>query len=403
MDRVLFLVKAREFGGLEIVLLDWLSSIEYSKTSVVLCCYGTDTLTAKLVATGLPVENVKLSIPDNAPFWKTLPNWLRLLFSIGSDKVVFVEGMVGDFRVTPILAGWLSNRKGVFLFEANWGRSIVSPSPNGKRKLRYGFLPALGWYRYKEIIKQRLRAKFARKTFVVSRGIKDNLVEHYGYPANRTSVLYHGVNVARFRPCVSERNEFRRANGIPDEATVIVSHGRLVPRKRVDRILKACEILLPEHQNLWLLLTAYGPLKQEIEKAVASSPARHRVRLVEFQEDASRILKASDIYVLSSDDEGFGIALIEALSTGLVCVATNGPGPTDILANGENGFLVGPTCEEVLAGLRQALDLRPEERKRLVERGRRTVESRFEISAAIRRALAAMEIPEALSSETRNT
>jgi glycosyltransferase involved in cell wall biosynthesis len=104
-------------------------------------------------------------------------------------------------------------------------------------------------------------------------------------------------------------------------------------------------------------------------------------------------LKASDIYVLSSDDEGFGIALVEALSTGLLCVATRGPGPSDIIADGQNGILVEASDEGVRLGLQRALSLGSDERVRLTERARKTVEDRFEIAQAIRSALDALGIP----------
>jgi glycosyltransferase involved in cell wall biosynthesis len=392
MEKVLFLVKAREFGGLEIVLLDWLSGIEYSKVSVTLCCYGTDALRNRLTSSGLPIDNVQLTISDAEPIWKSFPKWLRLLSSIRPDKIVILESGVGDFTLTPVVAAWLSKRMRLFYFESNWGRPI-SPSSNGARKLHFGFLPGIGLHRYKEIFRQRLRGRLADRTFVMSQAIKDNLIANYGYPAGRTSVLYHGVDTKRFHSSPAERMEFRRAHEIPEDATVVVCHGRLVLRKRVDRILKAFELLSSEYGNLWVLLTCYGPLKEEVEKIVASSAARGRVRLVGFQEDSSRVLKASDIYVLSSNDEGFGIALVEALSTGLVCVATNGPGPRDIIADGENGFLVEASDEGVLLGLRRALKLSPDERAQFARRARRTVEERFEINAAIQSALDAAEIP----------
>jgi glycosyltransferase involved in cell wall biosynthesis len=393
VERVLFVVKAKEFGGLEIVLLDWLSCIDYSKVSVILCCYGTDALSERLTASGLPVESIKLSISESEPFWRAFPKWLRLFSSIRPNKIVILEAVLSELEATPVLAAWWSNRGNVFLFEANWGRSVLTASPMLKRKLHYGFLPGIGLYRYQEIFRQRLRGWLAHHTFVVSQGIKDNLISHYGYPAGRTSVLYHGVDAGRFRPSPSDRVEFRRAHDIPEEATVVVSHGRLVSRKRVDRVLKAFDILSAEYPNLWVLLTCYGPLKAAVEHMVANIEARSRVKLVGFQSDSSRVLKASDIYVLSSNDEGFGIALVEALSTGLVCVATDGPGPKDIIANGQNGFLVEANEEGVLRGLREALCLRPDERDRLVQRARKTAEDRFEIGAAIRTALEAMEIP----------
>ncbi len=393
MERVMFVVKAREFGGLEIVLLDWLSAIEYSKVSAVLCCEGTDVLRDKLAASGLPVEIIKMTVSDGEPFWRAFSKWLWLFSSIRPHKIVILEAVLSELNVMPVFAAWWGNRRRVFLFVANWGRSVLPATSTGKRKLHYGFLPGIGLYRLKETVRQRLRGRLAHHTFVVSQGIKENLERHYGYPANRTSVLYHGVDTQRFQPSLAERLECRRVHGIPDDATVIVSHGRLVPRKRVDRILKAFEDLSAQHPNLWVLLTCYGPLQEEVQKRVAGSAARDRVKLVGFQGDASRILKSSDIYVLSSNDEGFGIALVEALSTGLVCVATNGPGPSDIIKDCENGLLVEATDEGVKLGLQRALSLRPDERDRLTQRARRTVEERFEIGLAIRSALDAMEIP----------
>jgi len=393
MERVMFVVNAREFGGLEVVLLDWLSCIDYSKVSVVLCCHGTDTLRQKLAVSGLPIEDIKLTVSENDSFLKAFPKWVGLFSSVRPNKIIFLEAVTSELNLTPVAAAWLFSRARIFLFEANWGRPVLTGSSKPKRKLHFGFLPGIGLYRHKETLRQRLRGRFAHHTFVVSRGIKDHLVAHYGYPSARTSVLYHGVDIQRFHPSSTERMDFRRLHGIPEDATVIVSHGRLVQRKHVERILKAFEVLSAQHPHLWVLLTCYGPLKEEVEKTAAGSRARDRVKLVGFQSDSSRTLKASDIYVLSSNDEGFGIALVEALSTGLLSVATSGPGPRDIITDGENGLLVEATEEGVLSGLRRALSLSPDERDRLSRRARATAEERFQIGAAIRGALEAMEIP----------
>jgi glycosyltransferase involved in cell wall biosynthesis len=393
MEKVLFLAKSREFGGLEIVLLDWLSLIDYSKVSVVVCCYGTETLKQRLAATSLPIEFIDLKIADTEPSWKTFSKWRRLFSSIAPAKTIILEAVLSEFDATPVLAARLSNAGRISLFEANWGREVQSAWPMKKRNFHYGFLPGIGLYRHKETLRQRVRGWLAHHTFVVSQGIKDNLVSHYDYPAAKTSVLYHGVDSQRFVASAAERAEFRQLQGIPADATVIVSHGRLVPRKRVDRILKAFEVLSREQTNLWLLLTCYGPLKDDIERIAAASQACPRIKLVGFQDDSSLTLKAADIYVLSSNDEGFGIALLEAMSSSLVCVATSGPGPRDIITDSQNGFLVEPSDEGILLGLRRALSLNQEAKAKLVRRARQTVVDRFEISAAIPAALQALQIP----------
>jgi glycosyltransferase involved in cell wall biosynthesis len=394
MDKILFLTKSREFGGLEVVLLDWLSQIDYAKVSVALCCYGTDALWKRLANRGFPVEIIPLTVSDSEPVWKTFPQWVRLFRTVRPSKIVFVEGNLGELGVAPIAATPRSISDGVYLFAGGGGGGGIADRGGQLRKLHFGILPGIGLHRLPESVKQRARGIRLRRIFVSSEGMRRILVEQFGYSAERTAALYHGVDTERFKASASERLKVRRACGVPDEALVIVSHGRPARIKRFDRILRAFEVLAPEYENLWLLLTCYGPQREEVGKIVAESHKFRRVRLVGFQEDPSELLKAADIYILASDSEGFGIALVEAMSSGLVCVATNCVGPASILIDDVNGVLVPATDEGVLAGLRKAVGLSAEDRSRLVARARQTVEDRFEIRAAIRRALAAMEIPE---------
>lgn len=394
MEKVLFLLKAREFGGMEVILLDWLSRIDYSKVSVAVCSYGTDVLWKRLDASGLPLQTIRLSVPDNQPWWKVLRKWVQFFSSVGPEKIVVMEGFVNEIGVVPVVAAWLRNpHTEILLYETNWGRSLFSASPPEKRKPRDNVLPGIRLYRHKETLKQRFRGSLMHHTFVMSSEIKNNLVSEFGYPAGKTSVLHHGVDIERFRPSPSEGLDWRRLNGIPSDATVAVSHGRLVRRKRVDRILKAFEVLGREYPQLWILLTCYGPLKEEIEALAARSAARERIKLVGFQSDPTAVLKAGDIYVLSSNDEGFGISLVEALAAGLISVATKGPGPLDILTDGVDGFLAEPNDQGVLLGMRRALELPPNERAEFVKRGRKKVTDRFEITNKIEGALSAMKIP----------
>ena len=384
MERVLFVVNAEEFGGLEVVLLDWLNGIDYSKVSVALA-YRSDVLKQKLTALNLPVESTKLAFPANESSWKEFQNWRRVFSKTRPSKIILMEGNVGDLSLAPILAARLATGK-TYLFAGGGGSTIDPANPSTKK-------PPLGVYRLKQSLKQKFRSTLLQRNFVPSQSLKDNVITTLSYPAGKTSVLYHGVDTTRFQPSPAARKEFRSAQAIPEDATVIASHGRIAPIKRVDRILKAFATLSAENQNLWLLLTNYGPLKAEIEQTVAGNKAYHQVKLLGFQQDSSNLLKSADIYTLASDREGFGIALVEAMSTGLLCVATNCQGPAEILVNGENGILVAPTEEGVLTGLKKALQLTQEEKTKLITQARKTVQSRFEIQAAVRKALEAMGIP----------
>jgi glycosyltransferase involved in cell wall biosynthesis len=392
MERVLFVVNAEEFGGLEVVLLDWLAGIDYSKVSVALC-YRSDVLKQKLALLNLPVETIKLTFPVGESSWDAFWSWRGVFSKVQPRRIILMEGNVGDLGLAPVLAARFS-ASDVYIYAGGGGAAAESANiASGATKLHAGVSPGFGFYRLKQTLKQKIRSSSLKRNFVPSQGLKDNVVAFLGYPVSQTFVLYHGVHTARFQPSAAERADYRRANTIPDDAVVIVSHGRIAPIKRVDRILKAFAVLSADHPSLWLLLTCYGPLKNEVERTVASSAAYRQVKLLGFQDDSSKLLKAADIYALASDREGFGIALVEAMSTGLVCVATNCQGPAEIIVNGENGILVEPTDEEVLSGLRKALALTPEARGRLIGRGRKTAQDHFEIQAAVRTALNSMGIP----------
>ena len=91
------------------------------------------------------------------------------------------------------------------------------------------------------------------------------------------------------------------------------------------------------------------------------------------------------------------MALVEAMASELICVATNTQGPSEVIVDGENGFLVEPSDEGVLEGLSKAYRLSPEERESMRRSARQTVQEKFTFRAGIRRGLAALNIPVAES------
>jgi len=390
MEKVLFVIGTRQFGGLETVLLDWLAQIDYSKSSVVLASLQPEMYSRKLAEKGLPVKMHPLPSPAEGPFWRVFPKWISFFASIRPQKVILLEGEVPDLAFAAFVAAYLFNRQNLIVFES----LAPEPLPHLKPKLHFGFLPGLGLWRYRDLWNVRIRGYLARKTLTMSHGIRDKLIAYYGYPSKNTSVLYHGIDTRRYCPSRAARTEFRRAHGIPEDAIVIVSHGRLSPIKRVDRILQAFQTLSADHENLWLLLTKYdfGPTIKEVEQAVARMEQRHRVKLLSFQDEVSRMIQASDIYVLASDNEGFGIALVEAMSVGLVCVATNVTGPSEIIVDGQNGFLVEKSEQGVLNGLKGALALENSEKESMQNQARVTAEEKWDLRDAVGRALEAIGV-----------
>ena len=377
-NRLLFLRRTTGFGGSEIVILDLLKAIDYEK-NIVFLASPVDVFSNLLTDLKLPVTTLPLTASFTGGFFRKFFSWIRYLLRLDPDKIILAEGGFADFSLSTVLAAFAVTRGNVWMME-------LHPAPEPLSRIHLGFIPGLG-------LSERARAWLTRGILSVSQGVKDRLVRGYGYAPGKISVVYNGVDTKRFSPAsLDARNALRRGLQIPDEAIVIVSAARLDRIKRLDRLIQAFAVLSLEHKDLWLLLTGDGPLRDELETLAHSVNNREKIRFLGHVEDVCAILQASDIYVLPSDEEGFGIALVEAMACELVCVATKTVGPSEIIEDGQNGFLADLTYDGVLQGLQQALRLGHKERQAIVSRARQRVLENFRVEEAVAKGLAFMEI-----------
>ncbi|MCX4298982.1 MAG: glycosyltransferase family 4 protein [Lachnospiraceae bacterium] len=141
----------------------------------------------------------------------------------------------------------------------------------------------------------------------------------------------------------------RQNIGLNVSDTYLISIGRLVRRKGYDYLLHAlAEINKPD---LKLIILGEGPEKENLEKLIKENGLENRVIMPGFVSENKKFqyLNSSDIYVLSSVHEGFGIVLQEAMQVGLPIVSTNYGGQVDIVKENENGILVKNRSATALA------------------------------------------------------
>jgi len=128
----------------------------------------------------------------------------------------------------------------------------------------------------------------------------------------------------------------------------LVSVGRLVERKGYKYLIKALS-LLPK--KIYLNLIGDGPLESQLKNLAKKLKVEDRINFLGFipEEKKFQYLADSDLYVLSSIHEGFGIVLQEAMQVGLPIVATNNGGQIDLIKDGVNGLMVNPKNSPELA------------------------------------------------------
>jgi len=178
-------------------------------------------------------------------------------------------------------------------------------------------------------------------------------VERFTGGTVRPRVISNGLDLARMKlPPGFSVGEKRQALVLPGSAMIIVSVAALNNQKDHPTLLRAFAESLPQLDDAYLLLVGAGPQRTQLEAMVAALGVKDRVLFLGRRSDVYEILCASDIFVLSSHNEGLPISILEACCAGLPVIATEVSGLTDVRDAGLDLVL---TKKEDVDSLRDAL------------------------------------------------
>ncbi|MCR4337988.1 MAG: glycosyltransferase family 4 protein [Candidatus Omnitrophica bacterium] len=151
-----------------------------------------------------------------------------------------------------------------------------------------------------------------------------------------------------------DRKKMRREFGWEDNVWVVGVFSRLDPWKGHSLFLEVANLLVKSLPDSRFLIVGDGPpeYKQALEKLVNQHHLESKTVFTGFRRDIPRLMNMCDVVVnLSVTPEPFGRTIIEAMSCQIPVVATNMGGPTEIISNGEDGFLTPPSPEELAAAV----------------------------------------------------
>ncbi len=192
----------------------------------------------------------------------------------------------------------------------------------------------------------------------------------------RLCVIENGIPLGKFGPDEEARNAVRDELGIPRDAIVIGSVGRLVEEKDYPLLVRAMGPLLGERVRL--VIVGEGIVRNEIEAAIEKlEPEKRRfVTLTGQRKDVPRALASFDVFVLSSHAEGLPLVIPEAMASGLPVVATAVGGIPGIVPD-DTGTLVPHGDDAVLRDAIKKLMDDPELRAKKARAARRYALDRF--------------------------
>ena len=169
----------------------------------------------------------------------------------------------------------------------------------------------------------------------------------------------------------------RQEYGFKAEDVLLVTVGRLVARKANQQLLSMMAAL--DIEDVRLLIMGSGPEEQALRAEAERLQLGDRVRFMGFVEESEkfRILQMCDMYVSTSQHEGFGMVFLEAMHCGLPVVCYNHGGQTDFLQDGQTGFLLELNDQESFRDRCQQLIRSPEQRSTMGKTNRRVVEDYY--------------------------
>ncbi len=174
------------------------------------------------------------------------------------------------------------------------------------------------------------------------------------------------VNQIRSLPMI-EKSEFRRANGIAEESVVYIFVGRLERVKALDILFAAFEKVSAKQEGSILIVVGDGSMRSKVEGWAARSSSVRYVGRQGFT-GVMQWMRASDVFVLASTIEPWGLVVNEAMACGLPVIASDRVGSVDdLVLEGQNGFVVPAGDADALAAAMLKLVSAPELRKRMGE------------------------------------
>jgi len=179
------------------------------------------------------------------------------------------------------------------------------------------------------------------------------------------------------------RHAARVALDIPQDAHVVATVGRLTAIKQHALFLETAAIVAGRDPSALFLIAGDGELRAEIEQAARALGIASRVRFLGWRRDLTTVYGATDVFLLTSRNEGTPVALIESLAAAVPGVSTDVGGIRDVVDRDEIGLLAPFGDAPMLADHVSALLADPDRRRLMGERGRRSVTARYTLDRLV--------------------
>jgi glycosyltransferase involved in cell wall biosynthesis len=225
------------------------------------------------------------------------------------------------------------------------------------------------------------------RVIAVSQAVADGLFEQDIFARDKIVVIHNGVDLDRFAKSREDDSPRRQKTG---GRLCVGTIGELAPIKGQENFLRAAAIVSSRRDDVDFVIAGEdksrtGENRRLLETMIDELDLRQRVRIDGWADDVGELLSEFDVFVSASRSESFGIAMVEAMASGVPVVATMTAGAREIIDADKTGLLVPiGDAEALAAAICQLLDER-NMRERLESNAQRMVSERFSLDRMVGR------------------
>ena len=357
--RVVHVVVSLEAGGLERVVLDLLrEGRRLGQDASVICLEQPGKLADEAAAQGF---RVLCAGKRPGLRWSTVSK-VRALLEPLRPAVVHAHQ-----SGALLYAGLAARRAGV---------PVVVHTEHNNHLRKQG--SALG--RLRRTMLARVAGRRAQRFFCVSGDVADAVRKHRLYPADKTFVVPNGIDLSPFEEPF-DRVAVRQSLGIPAEAPLVGTVGRVNAVKRQDLLIQAFAKVRQAVPDARLLIVGDGPAMGELRELASTLGLNDVVHFAGYQSKPQPYLRAMDVFGLTSRIEGMPLAVLEAFAAGVPVVASRVGGVPEVVEDGHGGFVFEYGDEAALVGRLVEVLTDRQLARRLGEEGRERAKTRYSAAA----------------------
>lgn len=311
--RILHITYDMGIGGTEQVIKNLITGANTSEVAHHLCCIESPLgpWGKTLQASGIPVFSFNRKPKLDR---KLIANIRRI---IKGNKIQIVHA----HQYTPFTYGFFASRgTGAKLIFTEHGRFYPDSSSRKRRLVNRALFP------------------FVDKVTAISEATKQAMVQYEVIPAKQIEVIYNGIH-AITPTSTEDQQALRNELGIPEHALIFGTIARFDTIKNQTLMIRGFAKALNTHSNIRLVLVGDGPERETLAQLVDELDLQDAVHFTGYQPEPKRYINLFDAFLLTSLSEGTSMTLLEAMSVGKPCIASNAGGNPEIVSHEKTGLI----------------------------------------------------------------